>query len=388
MGFSEIRVYQFRNLADQRVDTDAKEVFLVGENGMGKTNFLEAVYYLCYASSFRTRRDDQILRHGKEEMAVHGTLLREGDHRELSCKSINRKKEIELDGKKIDDRKELISVMPCVVFCHDDIEFVKGAPEMQRYFLDQTLSMYNPLFIDDMRRYRRILKSRNLALKAGHNDVLEVYDEQLAEAGVHLQENRRVAVEAFNRTFSELFREVSGLQEPLQLFYRPSWRAGTRKVSASDEGATAAEAGRASRPSRDATPNHREVLDTLADRREQDIYFRTTTSGPHRDKFRFDFGGRDFTEVGSTGQMRLVSLILRVAQAKFYQEQARRLPLLLFDDVLLELDPARRSRFFDAMPEYEQAFFTFLPDEQYQRYRKEGTLLYRVADGKLTREAV
>ncbi len=375
MGFSEIRVYQFRNLVDQRVNTDAKELFLVGENGMGKTNFLEAIYYLCYASSFRTRRDDQILRHGKEEMAVHGTLLREGERRELSCKSINRKKEIELDGQRIGDRKELISVMPCVVFCHDDIEFVKGAPEMQRYFLDQTLSMYNPLFIDDMRRYRRILKSRNLALKAGHTDVLEVYDEQLAEAGVHLQENRKVAVEAFNRTFSALFREVSGLQEPLQLFYRPSWRDGGR----SDE---------AENGPRFTTPSRERVLEILGERREQDIYFRTTTSGPHRDKFRYAFGGKDFSEVGSTGQMRLVSLILRVAQARFYQEQTRRLPLLLFDDVLLELDPERRRRFFDAMPEYEQAFFTFLPDEQYERYRREGTILYRVTDGRLTREAV
>lgn len=381
MGFSEIRVYQFRNLADQRVDTDAREIFLVGENGMGKTNFLEAVYYLCYASSFRTRQDEQILRHGTDEMAVRGTLVREGDRRELSCKSRNRKKEIELDGEKVNDRKELISVMPCVIFCHDDIDFVKGAPEMQRYFLDQTLSMYNPLFIDDMRRYRRILKSRNLALKAGHNDVLEVYDQQLVEAGLHLQDNRKKAVEAFNRTFSELFRRISGLEEPLHLLYRPSWRAG----GGSNGAGRAAAAG--AKPRRDATPSREEVLDTLLGRREQDIYFRTTTSGPHRDKFRYDFGGKDFTEVGSTGQLRLVSLILRVAQATFYREQTGRSPLLLFDDVLLELDPSRRRRFFEALPKYEQAFFTFLPDEQYERYRKEGTLLYRVVDGKLTREA-
>jgi DNA replication and repair protein RecF len=381
VGFSEITVYQFRNLLDQRVDTDAKEVFLVGENGMGKTNFLEAVYYLCYASSFRTRRDEQLLRHGAEEMAVRGTLLREGDRRDLACKNRNRKKEIELDGEKVNDRKELISVMPCVVFCHDDIDFVKGAPEMQRYFLDQTLSMYNPLFIDDMRRYRRILKSRNLALKGGHNEVLEVYDEQLSEAGLHLQENRRVAVEAFNRTFSELFRRISGLEEPLHLLYRPSWRAGRAAAAGGGQGVAAA------KPRRDTTPRADQVVETLRERREQDIYFRTTTSGPHRDKFRYDFGGKDFTEVGSTGQMRLVSLILRVAQATFYREQTGRPPLLLFDDVLLELDPGRRGRFFELMPEYEQAFFTFLPDEQYERYRKEGTLLYRVVDGMLTREA-
>ena len=373
MGFSEIDVYRFRNLVDQRVDTNATEVFLVGENGMGKTNFLEAIYYLCYAGSFRTRRDEQLLQHGNEEMAVRGTLVQKSDRRRLVCKNRNRKKEIELDGRKVEDRKELVSVMPCVVFCHDDIDFVKGPPEMQRYFLDQTLSMYNPLFIDDMRRYRRILKSRNLALKAGHMEVLTVYDEQLADAGLHLQENRRLAVEAFNRTFSELFKRVSALEQPLKLLYRPSWRRRRREGE---------------RLERSGTPDRPTVLQQLEDGRENDTYFRTTTSGPHRDKFRYDFGGRDFTEVGSTGQMRLVSLILRVAQAHFYREQTARSPLLLFDDVLLELDPHRRGRFFDALPEYEQAYFTFLPDEQYQRYRREGTLLYRVTDGLLTREHV
>lgn len=383
MGFSEIAVYQFRNLADQRVDTDARELFLVGENGMGKTNFLEAVYYLSYAGSFRSRRDEQIVRHGADEMAVRGVLDREGDRRELSCKNRNRKKEIELDGERVTDRKELISVMPCVVFCHEDIEFVKGAPDMQRYFLDQTLSMYNPLFIDDMRRYRRVLKSRNLALKAGHNDVLPVYDEQLVEVGLHLQENRRVAVEAFNRTFSELFRLISGLEEPLQLLYRPSWR-----DAASSGGSAVDGSYRAGGTPRAATPKPERALQILTERREQDLYFRTTTSGPHRDKFRYDFGGKDFTEMGSTGQLRLVSLILRVAQAQFYREQTGRAPLLLFDDVLLELDPGRRRRFFDALPEYEQAFFTFLPDEQYERYRSNETLLYRVVDGNLIREAL
>lgn len=374
MGFGEITVYQFRNLADQRIDTEAREVFLVGENGMGKTNFLEAIYYLSYASSFRTRRDEQLMRHGTEEMSVRGILYRSGERHTLTCKNRDRKKEIDLDGMRVGDRKELISVMPCVVFCHDDIGFVTGAPEMQRYFLDQTLSMYSPLFIDDMRRYRRILKSRNLALKAGHESVLPVYDEQLAEAGVHLQENRRVAVEAFNRTFSTLFSEVSGLTTELSLLYRPSWRTSKRPGAPQNP--------------RDTTPTQEEVLRTLEERREQDGYFRTTTSGPHRDKFRFDFGGRDFTEVGSTGQLRLVSLILRVAQATFYREQTGRSPLLLFDDVLLELDPGRRNRFFNALPEYEQAFFTFLPDEQYEGYRREGTLLYRVRDGILHREAV
>ena len=110
---------------------------------------------------------------------------------------------------------------------------------------------------------------------------------------------------------------------------------------------------------------------------------KTTTSGPHRDRFVYRHEDRDFTRTASTGQLRLVSLILRVAQAQFFASRSGRSPVLLLDDVLLELDPTRRKRFLDALPAYEQAFFTFLPDERFNDYRREDTLIYRVADGRI-----
>ncbi|MGM0675148.1 MAG: DNA replication/repair protein RecF, partial [Spirochaetota bacterium] len=144
--------------------------------------------------------------------------------------------------------------------------------------------------------------------------------------------------------------------EPLHITHRPSWR----------NAATVSEA-----------EAH------LRDRREHDLYMKTTTSGPHRDRFVYRYRDADFTKTASTGQLRLVSLILRVAQAQFFAARSGRAPLLLLDDVLLELDPRRRKAFLGELPHYEQAFFTFLPDERFNEYRGEHTLIYHVSDGSI-----
>ncbi len=160
----------------------------------------------------------------------------------------------------------------------------------------------------------------------------------------------------FSEVLGELFRTVFGSHEKLCLTYRASWRS-------------------------DAP--HSEIRD----RRDNDLRMATTTSGPHRDRFVYEFGDSLLTNTASTGQLRLVSLILRVAQAQFVRQATSSPPVLLLDDVLLELDPTRRARFMEALPDYEQAFFTFLPDEQYARFTGNSTLTYRVDGGKLSAQS-
>jgi DNA replication and repair protein RecF len=368
MGFTSLRTVGFRNLKDAEVSLDASQVFLVGDNGQGKTNLLEALYVLCYGSSFRTRKDDQLVTHGLDDMRLHGRI-RTGDAEERTMQVTirNRKKTIELDGKAVRDRKDLIEVMPCIVFCHDDIQFVTGSPDMQRWFFDQTLSLHHPSYIDLLRRYRKVLKNRNLCLKNGDAAMVGVYDSQLAEAGLHLQVRREHAVREFNETFMRMFRDISGLPGDLCISYRPSWK---------------------------EIQDPMDAVSILERRRDTDMSLGTTTSGPHRDRFRYRYkpegvhkkDEREFSETASTGQIRLVSLILRAAQAMFFAEKTGKKPVLLLDDVLLELDPQRRKKFLSGMPEHKQAIFTFLPDEQYYSFRTRGTMVYRVERGVFTLE--
>lgn len=377
MAFTSIRLYNFRNLDDTTVSTNAREIFLVGENGQGKTNFLEAVYFVCYASSFRTRRDEIMRRNGTREMAVEGRFEADGGPHAVRIKQIGRTKQIEFDGKAIVDRKEIVNNIPCIVFCHDDISFVTGGPEMQRWFMNQTQSLLEPTFIPELRRYTRILKSRNAALKDHRTDLLDALDHQLVEAGLPVQLRRAELTRRFTQTLHALFARVFGSERELHLTYRPSWNEPDEDLEATElhEPPQAIPT--------DSDSYAATVREQLARGRPRDLDLRTTTRGPHRDRFPFRLDGRLLTEVGSTGQLRLVSLILRVAQAELLSRVTGRHPTLLLDDVLLELDPDRRNRFVEALPEYEQAFFTFLPDEQYARFRRDSTRTYRVKEGSI-----
>ena len=128
-----------------------------------------------------------------------------------------------------------------------------------------------------------------------------------------------------------------------------------------------------------------DIMAHLASRRARDRLLGTTTSGPHRDACSYVASGKDYSHFASTGQLRLCALALRVAQARFLAQRTGRRPVLLLDDVLLELDPGRKKAFLARFPPYEQAFFTFLPDESWQSFRTPDTMVLTVAKGDFVR---
>ena len=153
MAFTRIRLYHFRNLVDSEIEISSKQVFLVGENGQGKTNFLESIYLLCFGSSFRTRTDIDLIRHGERDMSIAGSVVPASGGSgapevEVSVQIKNKKKSISVDERRIRDRKELIERLPGIVFCHEDIEFVSGPPDRRRWFFNQTMSLNLPVFVD------------------------------------------------------------------------------------------------------------------------------------------------------------------------------------------------------------------------------------------------
>jgi len=362
---SSLRTAAFRNLSDAVIETAAKNVFLVGENGQGKTNFLEALYFCSYASSFRGARDSDIAQNEKKNFSASITTASQPVEKnvlgEVLVKFEKGKKSVFIGGKKTEDRKELLSIVPCVVFCHEDMEFVAGSPERCRWFFDQSLSLYDPVYLDDLRGYRKVLKSRNIVLKdyrQGYNGspepLLDVLDQQAALYGFRLMEKRETAARLFSTLFAQLYAQVSGISG-MAVLYNPSW-----KASCADE-----------------------AVAQLRKRRSADLATGISLSGPHRDRYVFNLEGREFAGNASTGQRRLLALLLRVAQASRYRETTGRNPILLLDDVLLEMDGEKRRRFLAALPDYDQAFYTFLPEEPFQHYRTEDTLVYYVKQGRV-----
>jgi DNA replication and repair protein RecF len=238
------------------------------------------------------------------------------------------------------------------------MEFVNGSPERRRWFFDQTLSLYDSVYLEDLRRFRRVLKSRNTILKENSqqkfsgdiNSVLDALDLQFVMYGQELMKKREIAAMEFSNVFGKLYEEVSEISD-VQVQYIQSWK------------------------------NEGDMLSNLQQRRTADIAAGLSLSGPHRDRYVFAHNGCDFTVKASTGQRRLLALLLRAAQARRFSSMTGQNPILLLDDVLLEMDGEKRRRFISVLPAYDQAFYTFLPDEPYQRYQKEDTLVYTVNQG-------
>ena len=329
----------FRNIRDREIDTSAKQIILTGENGQGKTNLLEAIYILCYGNSFRTQNLREAVTYGQNSFRLSSVFEDfQGLERKAEIIFEETGKRIRLDNKEIRDRKELIYCLPCIVFSHDDIEFVRGEPENRRRFFDQTMTMYDPVFFDDLRRYKLILKQRNAAIKDQRYSLLDIYDEKLASYGIQIMKARRSVCFSFSSLFPDIYNAVSLEDRGIGIQYRPSWN------------------------EEDSVDR---IVERLFNQRDTDIKMNTTTSGPHRDRFFVTDRNGQFTSGASTGQMRLASLVFRSAQAAFFRQKTGLYPIFLIDDVLLELDTQKRSRYLSYLGHYNQAFFTFLPEEKY-----------------------
>lgn len=361
MAVKKLFLTNFRNIKKCEIDVSAHNVVLKGENGQGKTNLLEAIYILCYGSSFRTQNLKDAVNYSSDYFYLSSDFEDSDSFERMTEISFsNEKKLIRIDGKQIKDRKELIYTLPCIIFSHDDIEIVRGEPENRRRFFDQTMTMYDPAFFEDLRAYKNVLRQRNAAIKAHRADLLDIYDLKLASLGIPIIEQRKKVCEQFSAIFPDLYNKVSQDDRKISILYKPSWNC-------------------------DLVPEV--IAEKLLQQRETDLKLNTTTSGPHRDRFIVMDENGIFSNGASTGQMRLASLVLKSAQAEFYRKKTSKDPVLLIDDVLLELDSEKRARYLEQLGSYSQAFLTFLPDEKYfSSYGDDSTLVYNVKNGGFEHE--
>ena len=354
MRFRRISIHDFRNISSADTYVDAKDIILTGENGQGKTNFIEAIYTLSYGSSFRTSHLRDAVRNGSTGFSISAEFENSyGEIENISTSFSDNHRKIVIDGKEITDRKELIYHFPCIAFIHDDIGFIKGEPEVRRKFFDQMMSLHSPVFFDNLRSYRAVLMQRNAAIRNGNADLIHLYDQRLAMYGLEIMRERASAVYDFNAIFPGLFKRISGSDIDLEIRYQPSWG---------------------------DYPSEDEIISYLERTEERDMRMMTTTSGIHRDKFSVMAPSGPFASIGSTGQIRLCSILFRISEAKYFTSKTGNEPILLIDDVLLELDDRKRAELLSELDGYSQAFFTFLPRESYFGEKRE-SIVYSAVEG-------
>ena len=373
MYLSELKLRHFRNLAEQHLELPAEGVAIVGGNAQGKTNLLEAIYYLETFRSFRGSRDHRLVAFDEDLFRVVGSL-REGEGGDgvevaAAAQLRGKRKKITLDGQEPERMGDGIGRLAAVIFSPADVALVSEGPGARRRFLDILLSLNAPGYLRALQKFRQILSQRNAALRNGQGSTcIEAWDQGLIEHGTRLLMERLAWVEAWQESFSAYFRRVSGAEEG-QMLYQP----GLKLEGAREPGEIALA-----------------YKGALTEVRERELRFGSTLVGPQRDDLFLmveeSGGDRDLREFGSGGQRRTAALALRLVEAATIRTARKQEPIVLMDDVFAELDPGRSERILALMEEEEtgQVFLT-VPKESDIRLRRDSLSRWRIQGGVVER---
>jgi len=327
-----LSVRDFRNLERLELELPATGMLLVGENGQGKTNFLEAIYYLQVLRSMRGARDQDLVRFGAAGFHLGARIASDrASEIGVGFERSGKRKRVRLDGVVRERLSDAVGALPVAMFSPADVELVAGGPATRRRFLDIMLAVTSLGYLRALQQYRAALVRRNAALRdAGRQSAaraeerVAVWEAPLAEHGAALWSEREVWVNSVAEQFTARARDIGG--DELTLRYS-SW---ARNTSAAGD-------------------RERDLARALEHQRATDIRFGLTRAGPHRDDLLITIRGadgaaRELRVFGSAGQQRTAAIALRLLEAARLHERRGGPPIVLLDDPFAELDVPRTQR--------------------------------------------
>lgn len=327
MYLQKLTLENYRNYEKEIISFDPGINLFLGKNGQGKTNLLEAVYYLSCASTFRGgKKTDELIRLNQDYFRLTGELMRERKYNIDISANRQKKKQIKVNNVLYKKSVDLYGILQAVLFSPDDLKIVKGSPAERRRYLDMSISQYNKNYAYNLQKYQKVLIQRNSLLKekqqrADYNDILDVWDEQLAMYGSILITARIDYLKKIIPLARKIHQDLSDGLEKLNITYQSSL-------------------GKISEMPTDAV--NELFLRTLKKNKKEEIRRGTSMFGLHRDDLIFYLNDLPLRIYGSQGQMRSFILALKMAEAKIFIRDGEK-PLMLLDDVLSELDDLRRE---------------------------------------------
>ena len=357
-----IIIRNFRNIALADLAFEGGRQFFTGENAQGKTNLLEAAGFISALRSFRAGDERALIARGQPEAAIACVLEHEilGETR-VAIRLVPGGKEVRCDGERISKLGDYLGRFPTVVFTSQDLLLVRGPPGARRRWLDLVLAGTDSEYLRALQEYHRALVSRNQLLKrggsgAGFNAELSAFERPLARAAAQLSARRAACVGKLNALAAAAYAQIT--TPAAAVSHPPAAAGGTLEgggaVSPKPPPASASLA-YAPSVADGATLDENAWAALFADARQRDILMRTTLSGPHRDDCELAVGGLPAREYASEGQQRALAISLRLAEAACLRDKAGVQPVLLADDILGELDPCRRARFWASLNETSAA---------------------------------
>lgn len=321
MWIEKIALQNYRNYLNSELKFSPRLNVFIGKNAQGKTNFLEAIYFLSLTRSHRTRTDKELIHFDEKELLVSGTVHRSSGTVPLEINLSNKGRITKVNHLKQAKLSDYIGIMTVVLFAPEDLQLIKGSPSLRRKFIDIDLGQIKPIYLADLSNYNHVLKQRNTYLKTAEvvdKEFLAVLDEQLADFGARVIEHRLDFISNLEKEAEHYHYAISNGSEHLNIHYLSS-------ISFQDKS--------------DIRLN---FLKTLQKKHQYDILKKSTSVGPHRDDLEF-FINEMPANFGSQGQHRSLILSLKMAEIELIKMVTDDYPILLLDDVMSELDNYRQT---------------------------------------------
>lgn len=361
MLLETLEAQNFRNLSGG-ITFGAGLNILIGENGQGKTNWLEAIYLLATSKSFKTNKLQEAIRFDGDLGIVRGRVRRSEEiHRELQVALQGNTKMLSVNGKK-ETIQRYLGQLHAIVFNADELEIVRGGPDARRGFLDNGIVSIYPAFVQTLADYNRVIKQKNSLLQTAQAEEYPI--EKTAE--LLLPWNQQLTALAA-RIYKARIRFVERLNEALEKRLFESEEVSIRYVSSLE--------GRG-----DLSDYAALIAERLHLRVQAELVSGYSLIGTHRDELEILFDGRDLRKFGSSGQQRSALLLLQLANLAVYYSQNQEYPLFLLDDIDAELDYRRIGQLLEFLQDKTQTVVTTSKESFVENFR-ENAVIFRVENG-------
>ena len=352
MILRKLSILNYKNIAEATLELSPKMNCFIGRNGMGKTNVLDAIYYLSFCRSAGNPIDSQVIRHEEP------FFMLEGNYDEDLCISVamkrGTKKHFKRNKKEYKRLSEHIGLIPLVVVAPSDTLLIEGASEERRKLMDMVISQYDRSYIDALARYNNAHQQRNTLLKMEDEEpdplLMQLWEEQMAESGEELYQKRKAFVDELIPVFQDYYQRISGGQERVGLSY----------VSHCQRGP---------------------LLEVIQRDRMKDRAVGYSLHGVHRDDLEFTLDGHPMRREGSQGQNKTYVIALKLAQFDFLKRTASQTtPLLLLDDIFDKLDAERVEQIVRLVSSdsFGQIFITDTNRDHLDQILRNSALDYRI----------
>ena len=340
MILTNLKLRNFRNLNLNIDEFSSENNILVGENGSGKTNFIESIYISGMIKSFRGVHDKELVNNSKDYYFLKAGFTSNESKKKTSVEIgfDKRKKKIKIDNNIIKKVNDLIGKLPIVVFRNEDIEIVLGSPQTRRRYIDVHLSLTSPNYLKILQDYVKVLKYRNLELKKCDkitDKYNPLWEEQLIDYGSKIVLFRKRFFDKIAIISKPLFEEMNMGKIQFDIIYKDSTNIESTEISEIKQG----------------------LKDKIDANRSREILYGQTLYGPHKDDFYIKSGRSDFKRFASQGQNRAAVMSIMLAAVNFMEEIKGEKVILLLDDILLDLDDKRKEAFLSLIKS-NQCFFT------------------------------